>query len=145
MIHADLTMQMAGRGALRYRTLASARMRWTILRCRLDCAAGSAVRAVAGPAVGPSPHRPDRGRSVLSSCPSPGGGCPCLARAPAVPACPAAADLPTTEHWPRSPPTCTRSLRTTWTTGTRLSPDLGDRLITTERYCCANSARVPAW
>ncbi|MFD5437363.1 hypothetical protein ACFWJ4_35105 [Kitasatospora sp. NPDC127067] len=59
---------MAERGALRYRTLASARMRWTI-HCRLPCAAGSAVRAVAGPAVGPSPHRPDRGRSGLGSCP----------------------------------------------------------------------------
>ncbi|MDH6107840.1 hypothetical protein P3T36_006452 [Kitasatospora sp. MAP12-15] len=36
--------------------------------CRLPCAVGSAVRAVAGPAVGPPPHRSRRRRRDLGSC-----------------------------------------------------------------------------
>lgn len=61
---------VAGRGVLRPAPVASCAQLDQQPRCRLPCAAGSAVRAVAGPAVGPSPHRPDRGRSGTGQLPS---------------------------------------------------------------------------
>lgn len=87
--------------------------------CRLPCAAGSAVRAVAGPAVGPSPHRPDRRRSGLGSCHRGDGRCPYRTEPPADPACARCRVLPATESGASVTTRLTKTLLSTFTTSAR--------------------------